>query len=104
MSLTYFDQSQGETLQTDIISFLKNNNFARRSDLLNVIKFFIQFFVVNMTAGNEINARRLLESHNFQIRRQDAIQIAFYAGAALIMLLFGLLFSVVPTYDTLVND
>ena len=33
-----------------------------------------------MTKGSESAARRLLENHNFEVRRSDAILIAFFGG------------------------
>ena len=52
-----------------------------------------------MTKGSESAARRLLENHNFEIRRSDANLIAFFGGIGLVLLLFGAYFFFIPTYD-----
>ena len=52
-----------------------------------------------MTKGSESAARRLLENHNFEIRRSDANLIAFFGGIGIVFLLMGVYFFFIPTYD-----
>jgi hypothetical protein len=50
-----------------------------------------------MTKGSESAARRLLENHNFEIRRSDAYLIAFFGGISLVFFLMGVYFLFIPS-------
>lgn len=52
-----------------------------------------------MTKGSESAARRLLENHNFEIRRSDAYLIAFFGGISLVFFLLGVYFMLIPSYE-----
>ena len=49
-----------------------------------------------MTKGSESAARRLLENHNFEVRRSDAILIAFFGGIGIVFFLMGAYFFFIP--------
>ena len=50
-----------------------------------------------MTKGSESAARRLLENHNFEIRRSDANLISFFGGIGFVFFLMGVYFFFIPT-------
>jgi len=52
-----------------------------------------------MTKGSESAARRLLENHNFEIRRSDGNLIAFFGGISFVFFLLGVYFMMIPSYD-----
>lgn len=56
----------------------------------------VEFFIVHMTNGNEKNAKYILEKQTLELRRSDAVNLAFLGGMCLVMFGFCVLFVVGP--------
>ena len=86
-----------KSIKKDITAFIEQKQLAHRRELEDVIEALYKFFVVTLAKGDESKARHMLEAQNMEIRKVDAVRIAFLAGISLVLIIFSLFFAVLPT-------
>lgn len=93
-------EMKDNVVNKQINNFIDDQHFKTRTRLHFAIDDMLQFIAQNFIQnGDKISARKMLEQHNNQIRRSDALLMTFFGGCSLIMFLFGLFFLFIPSSD-----
>lgn len=94
-------EMKDNVLSKQLNEFIDEKHFKTRTRLHFAIDDMIEFIADNFIKdGDKFQARRMLEQHNNQIRRSDALMMTFFGGCSLIMFLFTLFFLFIPSSDS----
>mmetsp|Transcript_13148 Transcript_13148/g.22248 ORF Transcript_13148/g.22248 Transcript_13148/m.22248 type:complete len:198 (-) Transcript_13148:1183-1776(-) len=86
-------------LDKKLMAYVDSKSFAHRMRIAHVIRDLRLFFALHFTDNSVRQAKAILESHNTQMRRSDAILISFFGSSTLTLFLFSLLFLFMPSSD-----
>ena len=85
------------TIDKNLTHLIKSKAFSKRQQLHYAIDDLFQFFAFHFTANNKNKSKQVLDSVNTQMRRKDAVLIAYFGGASTVLLIFGLFFMMVTS-------
>ena len=84
---------------------LEQMQFSKKKSLHFAIDDMLQFIATHFTrSGLRNEARKLLETHNAQVRRSDALIITFFSACSITMALIGAFFLFSPPSDRTHNE
>lgn len=87
-------------IDKNIKEMLAQLSFSKRDQLHFAIDDMLEFFAAHFSKdGNKETSKRLLERHNTEMRRKDAILIAFFLGVSTVLVLMGTFFLIVGGSD-----
>lgn len=79
--------------------------FSKKKNLHFAIDDMLQFIATHFTSsGQKTEARKMLEIHNTEVRRSDALMISFFSACSLSMTMIGLFFLWSPPSDQTHNE
>lgn len=74
---------------------INSQSFANRKQITNKVSEIVHFYAEHFTKNNIDKAEKLLENHNYEVRRKDAILISFFCGTiTIIVFMFIVLLSI----------
>jgi len=86
-------------IDKNLTEFIKSRQFFHRKQLHFLIDDLFSFFAHHFTDDNKLKSKKVLEQHNTEMRRKDAMQISFFGGATMVMVIAGCFFLFTKSSD-----